>query len=103
MCIYEDEYELSEEFDEKYRLKKCNSRKSMAALFVYRIIKAETTPTGKHLFQNEILNLLEEREEITLERKALSRILHTLQNSDLGICSSPRKGVWYDESEEWVA
>ncbi len=43
-----------EEIDEFYRPKKANSRKSLAPLFVYLILR-EYSSAEKHLTQNEIL------------------------------------------------
>lgn len=84
--------------DDLYRIKKTNSRKSLAPLFVYLILKDRSSP-DKPLRQQDILDILREKRdyEICLERKALSRIIHNLEESQLGIYSHPRKGVWYDE------
>ena len=85
-----------EEIDEYYRPQKTNSRKSMAPLFVYLVLKANTD-WEKHYTQNEILKKLEEDFEIRIERKALSRILHQLSDSDVDIVTSPRNGCWFDQ------
>ena len=34
--------------------------------------------------------------EITLERKAVSRIIHTLAGEGLGIINTTKDGVWFD-------
>ena len=91
-----------EEIDEYYRPKKQNSRKTLAPLFVYRILQEESTPE-KYLTQAKILKRLEERFELTLERKALSRMLHNLQDEGLGIGSHPKEGFFCDPDTVWAA
>ncbi len=88
---------LEEEIDNCYRPKKTNSRKSLAPLFVYLILK-EHSNRSHHLRQHDILKYLAQYPyEITIERKALGRILHNLTDSQLGICSDPQSGTWYDQ------
>jgi len=100
--VNENNYQyLSEEYDYKYKPKKCNSRKSIVPLLLYLIIKEETSPNGKHFSQQELLDRLEEKEEITMERKAIGRCIAALTDSGTGICSAPKLGVWYDESKVW--
>lgn len=86
-------------YDEEdyYHIRKKNSRKSLAPLFVYLILTERTTP-DKPLRQQEILDILrtDRNYEICLERKALSRIIHNLEESGLGIRSHEKRGVWYD-------
>ncbi len=84
-----------EELDELYRPKKVNSRKSLAPLFVYEILHKKSN-SKTHLRQQDILNELEKYPyEITLERKALSRIIHNLIDSQYGVYSD-KTGVWMD-------
>ena len=91
-----------EEIDELYRPKKMNNRKSLAPLFVYLVLRNESEK-NKHLSQSEIIKALEEYPfEITIERKALSRILHSLHDSGIGIISTEKAGSWYDEDETWM-
>ena len=83
-----------EEIDEFYRPQKMNSRKSLAPLFVYLILQKYSNTTHP-LSQKDILAHLEEDPfEITIERKALSRIIHNLCDSDLHIQSEPKVGTW---------
>ena len=84
-----------EEIDEFYRPQKSNSRKSLAPLYVYLILVNHSGP-DRHLTQNEITSRLSSDYEIELERKALSRIIHTLSGEGIGICNAAKSGAWYD-------
>ena len=89
-----------EELDELFRPQKMNSRKSMAPLFVFLILQEKSSPE-KHMRQQEILAELSKFPyEIILERKALSRIIHNLVDSQVGIFSDLRSGVWYDAAKD---
>ena len=91
---------LEEDVDSAYRPMKTNSRKSLAPLFVYLILKKASGP-DKRMSQAEILRALRAYPyEVELERKALSRIIHNLTDSELGIRSSGRGGVWYESERE---
>lgn len=73
-----------------------NTRKSMAPLFVYLVLK-ERTSEGNPMKQQEILNVLADRPyEIVLERKALGRILHNLADSGLGVRIDAKRGSWFE-------
>ncbi len=85
-----------EELDELYRPQKTNTRKSMAPLFVYSILK-ERSNSKNHLRQQDILKDLEKYPyEIHLERKALSRIIHNLTDSQYAVYSD-KTGVWMEQ------
>jgi len=85
-----------------YRRRKMNDRKSMAPMFVHHILKQHSSP-ARHLSQKEILDYLsKEPYEITMERKALSRIIHGLADSQVGICFWGNDGAWYDPSENLI-
>jgi len=72
-----------------------NTRKSMASLFVYLILK-EHSSNDHPMKQQDILDALAARPyEIGLERKALGRTLHNLADSNLGIYTDRRRGAWY--------
>ena len=72
-----------------------NTRKSMASLFVYLILK-EHSSNDHPMKQQDILDALADRPyEIVLERKALGRTLHNLADSNLGIYTDRRRGAWY--------
>lgn len=93
-----ERYELmsDDELDNLFRPKKTNSRKSMAPLFVYLILK-EHSNSQKHLRQQEILKILEDYPyEVQLERKALSRILHNITDSQLSVFSD-KTGTWLEQ------
>lgn len=86
-----------EELDELYRPKKVNTRKSMAPLFVFEILTKKSN-SKKHLRHKEILEELERYPyEVTLERKALSRIIHNLIDTPQYAVFSDRTGVWIDK------
>lgn len=89
-----------EEVDEFYRPKKANSRKALLSLYVYLVLKAKTD-SNRPMSQTEILDELYKTYELCVERKALSRTLHSLVDEGLGIVSRPKVGSWYDEDEEW--
>ena len=93
--------ELEEaELDKKYALKAMNSRKSIAPVHIYRILVEKTSPEC-HMTQTELSNILNKKYEIQVERKALARHIHTLEDEGLGIRSSQKKGVWYDPAAAW--
>lgn len=86
-----------EELDEYYRPKKTNTRKSMAPLYVYMILWKYSS-SEKHLRQQDILKHLSKYPyEISMERKALSRILHNmLDDAQLSVFSD-NTGVWVEK------
>ncbi len=48
--------------------------------------------------QNEILKYLENMPyEITIERKALSRTIHNLADSQLGVYTDAKTGTWIEQ------
>ena len=84
-----------EELDELSRPQSANSRKSLAPLFVYLILRHHSD-SDHPLKQQEILSMLaDDPYEVVIERKALGRIIHNLKNSDVGIYSDKRRGTWY--------
>ncbi len=86
-----------DELDEMFRPKKTNTRKSIAPLFVYFILK-ENTNVKKHFHQKDILKELSKYPyEITLERKALGRIIHNLVDSQLSV-KADKTGVWIEQN-----
>lgn len=88
-----------DELDELFKPRKTNNRKSMAPLFVYLILK-EKTNVKKHFRQQEILEELKKYPyEISIERKALSRIVHNLMDSQLSVMSD-KTGVWFEKDCE---
>ena len=86
-----------EELDELYRPQRVNSRKSLAPLFVYEIL-CKKSDSKHHLRQQDILKELAVYPyEISLERKALGRILHNLLDSSQYAVFSDKTGVWVDQ------
>lgn len=86
-----------EELDELYRPQKMNTRKSMAPLFVFEILSKKSN-SKTHLHQQDILKELEKYPyEISLERKALSRIIHNLIDTPQYAVFSDKTGVWVDQ------
>ena len=85
-----------EEIDEFYRPQKSNNRKSLAPLYVYIILTQHSSPE-RHLSQQEIIDRLRDDYEIELERKAVSRIIHTLSGEGIGIKNISKEGAWYEK------
>ena len=97
-----DEEELSEEeLDKLYRRKQTNSRKDLLPLFVYKIL-TEETDRSRHVTQKELARRLGEYPyEISVERKALGRCLHSLADTGFGIRCDQKKGCWFDKEAIW--
>ena len=93
---FEDEdYELSdEELDELYRPKKQNNRKHSLPLFVYLILKEYSSP-NKPLSRKQIIDILSSEYELNIERKALARTIHDIEDEHVGIYSLKSGGAWY--------
>lgn len=88
-----------EELDELYRPQKANTRKSLAPLFVFEIL-SKYSDSKTHLRQNDILKKLQEYPyEISLERKALSRIIHNLTDSPNYAVFQDKSGVWVEQEK----
>ena len=84
-----------EELDALSRPRNANSRKSMVPLFVYLILK-QHSDSEHPLKQQEIISYLaDDPYEVMIERKALSRVLHNLRDSQLGIYTDMHRGAWY--------
>lgn len=81
--------------DEFFRPQKTNTAKSMAPLLIYFIIR-DYSDCDCHLRQQDIIDLLELRYGFTLERKALGRIIHALEDMKLDIYSDRASGVWME-------
>ncbi|MBR3969065.1 MAG: hypothetical protein IKJ93_05710 [Clostridia bacterium] len=89
-----------EELDELYRPQKANTRKSLAPLFVFEIL-SKYSNSKTHLRQNDILKKLSEYPyEISLERKALSRIIHNLTDSTQYAVFQDKSGVWVEQEKK---
>lgn len=74
---------------------KRNSRRQLAPLFVYEILKNCSGPY-RRLTQSEIIRRLDAYPyALSIERKALGRTLHLLEDADLGVHNS-RRGSWYE-------
>ena len=101
LILNEQENDFSdEEQDELYAPKTMNRRTTMVPIHLYRILQAESNP--EHRFsQVELQKILWKKYEIRIERKALSRYIHTLEDEGLGIKCDPKSGVWYDSDAEW--
>ena len=86
-----------DELDELYRPQKANKLKSMAPLFICDILSKKSN-SKTHLRQQDILKELQKYPyEITLERKALSRIIHNLIDLPQYAVFSDTTGVWMDQ------
>ncbi|MCR4593475.1 MAG: hypothetical protein K5761_00280 [Clostridiales bacterium] len=88
-----------EELDDYYRPQKTNTRKSLAPLFIFEIL-TKYSDINTHLRQNEIIKKLAEYPyEISLERKALSRIIHNLTDSPNYAVFQDKTGVWMEQEK----
>ena len=100
--LKDDKFDMCDELDYLYRPKKRNNRKQMLSLFVYNILRKKTS-RELHMSQQDIINCLQEMPyELTIERKALSRVIHGLEDEFLGIHSNPKGGAWYDASDDEI-
>ncbi|MBR2406376.1 MAG: hypothetical protein IKB04_04980 [Clostridia bacterium] len=86
-----------DELDELYRPQRSNRRKSLAPLFVFEILSRHSN-SKTHLRQRDILKELEKYPyEISLERKALGRIIHNLVDTPQYAVFSDKSGVWIEQ------
>ena len=87
-----------DDYEEEENLTNENRRKRLAPIFICQILR-ENTNSRKHLKQQEIIDRLEEYPyELSLERKAVGRILHLLEEEDfLDICLDRATGAWYEK------
>lgn len=85
-----------EELDKLYRRRMSNSRKSLAPVFIYRILQEHP---DKHFLIKDIQDILKEKHEIDLGRNAVLRHLNTMIEDDINIWGSDVIGVgyWYSE------
>ena len=73
--------------------------KRLKAMYVYEILSKHSN-SKTHLRQNDILKKLSEYPyEISLERKALSRIIHNLTDSPQYAVFQDKSGVWVDKEK----
>ena len=94
-----DEYDnmTEEEIDAFFRPKKKNNRKSLLPLFVYLILKDHSN-FNHPLQQQDIIDYLAANPyEIEVERKAVGRVIHSLEDSGLGIHSEHKYGNWFEQ------
>ena len=84
-----------EERDEYYRPKKKNSRKTLLPLFIYLILQRYTDDDHPMSQQQLLERLAAHPYELTVERKALSRALHTMEEDGVGIVTDGKNGAWY--------
>ena len=89
-----------EELDELYRPQRANSQKSLAPLFVFEILRKKSD-SKTHLRQADIQKELGRYPyEVSLERKAISRIIHNLiDNAQYGVFAD-KTGVWIDQENK---
>lgn len=91
-----ERYRTGDDEDMEENTKKKNSRKSLVPLYVYLILK-EQSDSSRPLKQVDLIRILKEYPyEISMERKALGRIIHNLEDSEIGIYTEPHKGCWYE-------
>lgn len=81
--------------------KKMNDRRTLATMYVYDILKSNTT-SYRRMTHNELIGQLEQYPyELDIERKALGRIINLLESEHIGIHTSG-SGSWY-ESHAYAA
>ncbi len=86
---------------EQYYGTKQNGRKSLAPLFVFAILR-DSSSKERPMTQKEIIERLDAWPyAISIERKAVSRALAALADSDCGIITT-QKGAYYDPDEDWA-
>ena len=86
-----------EELDELCRPQKTNTRKSLAPLFIYEIL-LKNSDSKNHMRQEDIRKkLFEYPYEISLERKAVGRIIHNLVDSMQYSIYQDKTGVWIEQ------
>ena len=99
-----DEDELTEEqFDEIYKQRKGNKRESLAALYIYYILKNHNTDKNNRFHTKDVQKYLWDDYEIKLGRGAVERALISLESAgDTNIWRGPEKGsgYWYSEKDE---
>ena len=91
-----------EEMDRYYEPVTANMQKSLVGNYLYAIIK-NRTGNGKVLRQADIVRILRDEYDITIDRKAVGRTLNALKFSSFGIMYTPEIGAWYDENEDLAA
>ncbi len=78
-----------------------NNRKSNAPLYIFVILR-DSSSKDRPLTQKQIIEKLDAWPYgVSLERKACSRILACLADSDCGVITGP-KGSYYDPNEDWA-
>ena len=97
LVIEQADYDAFEEDRKYYRIgyKKQNNRKHSLPLFVYLILKNNSSYNNK-MSQSQIIDKLFEKYELEIERKSLSRTIHDLEDENIGIHSLRTGGVWYE-------
>lgn len=96
--IYFEQFDTDDDdvLDELYKIKKTNKRKTLLPLFVFFIIMNHSD-SEHHLRYNDIIAYLESEYGVTIERKAVSRTVHALADSQLSIYADPKLGVWVEK------
>lgn len=99
-----DEDNLTEEqFDEIYKQRKGNKRESLAALYIYYVLKNHHTDKNNRFHTKDVQKYLWDDYEIKLGRGAVERALISLEAAgDTNIWRGPEKGsgYWYSEKDE---
>ena len=72
-----------------------NGRKSLASLYIYLMLRNESSENNP-FDADELLARLEEEQSIVLEKQAVVRAVKLLADSDIHVFYRARKGAWYD-------
>ena len=77
---------------------RANKQKSISSTYIYVFLRKNE---GKKFTMTEIGKILSEKFGVYVERKSLSRTIHALEDSGLGIVIS-NDGVYYSREEAWI-
>ena len=93
-----DEEAYEDAVDKLYSRSSAASGKRLAPLFIYSIIEKYSSEE-KHLKIKEIVEILKERYDVVIERKAVSRIVVALAEHRYYAVSFDEKGAWIEERQ----
>lgn len=92
---YDEWQDLSEEEqDEYFRPKKSNKTKSLLPLLVYLILQ-KFSNEERPLSQAKIIEYLDVLYGVEVERKAVGRAIHALEDLNLGVYNGGKQGCYY--------
>lgn len=83
-----------------------NSRKSIVSVYIYIILRDRKNPLEMMTIADIVKKLEEYPYEMKVDRRAVSRCIHTLTDAGIGICYKRKVGMnpggaWYDAAKIW--